>query len=87
MVVEVAIMKTNKIGHFICGVLATYGLVVACGNMKNGKLKNNTTETELEDNSNGKITSKKLKSKGPELKNRIGKKGKKGKSNKNCPCL
>ena len=28
-------MKTNKIGHFICGVLATYGLVVACGNMYN----------------------------------------------------
>jgi len=26
-------MKTNKIGHFICGVLATYGLVVVCGNM------------------------------------------------------
>ena len=25
-------MKTNKIGHFVCGVLATYGLVVACGN-------------------------------------------------------
>ena len=35
MVVEITIMKTNKIGHFICGVLATYGLVVACGNMKN----------------------------------------------------
>ena len=27
-------MKTNKIGHFVCGVLATYGLVVACGNME-----------------------------------------------------
>ena len=25
-------MKTNKMGHFVCGVLATYGLVVACGN-------------------------------------------------------
>ena len=33
MVVEITIMKTNKIGHFVCGVLATYGLVVACGNM------------------------------------------------------
>ena len=28
------IMETNKIGRFVCGVLATYGLVVACGNMK-----------------------------------------------------
>ncbi len=35
VVLEVTIMKTNKIGHFICGVLATYGLVVACGNMYN----------------------------------------------------
>ena len=26
-------MKTNKMGYFICGVLAAYGLVVACGNM------------------------------------------------------
>ena len=34
MVVGITIMKTNKMGHFICGVLATYGLVVACGNMK-----------------------------------------------------
>ncbi len=27
-------METNKIGRFVCGVLATYGLVVACGNME-----------------------------------------------------
>ena len=27
-------METNKIGRFVCRVLATYGLVVACGNMK-----------------------------------------------------
>ena len=33
MVVEITIMKTNKMWHFVCGVLATYGLVVACGNM------------------------------------------------------
>ena len=37
MVVEVTIMKTNKIGHFICGVLATYGLVVACGNTESNE--------------------------------------------------
>ncbi len=40
MVVEITIMKTNKIGHFICGVLATYGLVVACGNMENNETPN-----------------------------------------------
>ncbi len=87
MVVEITIMKTNKIGHFICGVLATYGLVVACGNMKDSKLENNTTEIEMKDDFNDEITNKKLKSKGSELKSKIGKKGKKEKSNKNCPCL
>ena len=34
MVVGITIMETNKMGHFVCGVLATYGLVVACGNME-----------------------------------------------------
>ena len=34
MVVGITIMKTNKMEHFVCGVLATYGLVVACGNME-----------------------------------------------------
>ena len=32
MIVGITIMKTNKMEHFVCGVLATYGLVVACGN-------------------------------------------------------
>ena len=33
VVVEITIMKTNKIRHFVCGVLVTYGLVVTCGNI------------------------------------------------------
>ncbi len=39
-------MKTNKIGHFICGVLATYGLVVACGNMEEISIKENDEEDD-----------------------------------------
>ena len=46
MVIEVTIMKTNKMGHFICGVLATYGLVVACGNSEEFSIKE---DTEKED--------------------------------------
>ena len=44
MVVGITIMKTNKIGHFVCGVLATYGLVVACGNMKKSASKENNDD-------------------------------------------
>ena len=76
-------METNKIGRFVCGVLATYGLVVACGNMK----ENNTTEIKLKDNSSNKFTSEKLELEKNKFNEKIGKKGKKEKNNKNCPCL
>ena len=56
MVVEITIMKTNKMEHFVCGVLATYGLVVACGNMKDHEseddMDDESEEYELKKKSN-----------------------------------
>ena len=62
MVVEIAIMKTNKMLHFVCGVLVAQGIVVTCVNgcdflcgfcRKNQQIesKNGETENDGEENS------------------------------------
>ena len=40
-------------GHFICGVLATYGLVVACGNMERTAIIDNNSAQNQGQNQQG----------------------------------